>query len=297
MFSGVLESAYGLPPPDAPPIVPSRSATRKSRERKIEVKSGDGSSQQRKLSRAQSLRSFVAQFRGSKEGKKSSSGSRTTSSTYDDDSSQADTGSETCTPIQEECEDLDETSAKQHDSRDLVHAQLNELTIHDDGNATQHQRGVSFHVTWMTADVPRLAKEVYEKTIPDVHLSLFAYWIRERPENYEVAKKHIRELALDQVRAFYSSHTYFRSTDITYRVTTSLGLATCTCASCSKTLSRCVQSGFPTRKMSHFAQKNSIRIRWLPQSHHNPIRRPVRSRRMVQLLNSHQPSRLRSTET
>ncbi|KAI8933598.1 hypothetical protein NX059_009328 [Plenodomus lindquistii] len=62
----------------------------------------------------------------------------------------------------------------------------------------QHRRGDSFHVNWTAQDLPRLAREVYDETIADVHLSLFAYWIREEVGHYELAKQHVRELALDQ---------------------------------------------------------------------------------------------------
>ncbi|KAF2853471.1 hypothetical protein T440DRAFT_547638 [Plenodomus tracheiphilus IPT5] len=62
----------------------------------------------------------------------------------------------------------------------------------------EHRRGDSFHVNWTALDLPRLAQEIYEETIADVHLSLFGYWVREKVEHYETGKAHIRELALDQ---------------------------------------------------------------------------------------------------
>lgn len=63
----------------------------------------------------------------------------------------------------------------------------------------QHSRGHSLHVNWTPKDVERMAREICDETIADVHLSLFGYWIREQPENYDVAKAYIRELSLDQV--------------------------------------------------------------------------------------------------
>ena len=63
-----------------------------------------------------------------------------------------------------------------------------------------HQRAQSLHVNWTEADVTRLAREIYNQTVADVHLSLFGFWIREDEQHYEIAKQHIRELGLDQVR-------------------------------------------------------------------------------------------------
>lgn len=62
-----------------------------------------------------------------------------------------------------------------------------------------HTRDESLHVNYTVEDVERLAQEVHEETIADVHLSLFAFWIRDKEENYEMATKYIRELKLDQV--------------------------------------------------------------------------------------------------
>jgi hypothetical protein len=63
----------------------------------------------------------------------------------------------------------------------------------------QHARNESLHVNWTVQDIIRMSQEITEGTIPDVHLSLLGYWIRESPEHYETAKEHIRELSLDQV--------------------------------------------------------------------------------------------------
>ncbi len=62
-----------------------------------------------------------------------------------------------------------------------------------------HKRNESLHVNWTEPDIIRLAKELYEETIAEVHLSLLGYWIRDSDEHYEMAKQYIRELALDQV--------------------------------------------------------------------------------------------------
>ncbi|KAH9863868.1 hypothetical protein J1614_009800 [Plenodomus biglobosus] len=86
-------------------------------------------------------------------------------------------------------------SYTREDSTDLLDVALRSASMSE---SYQHRRGESFHVNWTADDVPALAKEVYDATIADVHLSLFGLWIREKDENYKVAKKHIRELALDQ---------------------------------------------------------------------------------------------------
>lgn len=56
-------------------------------------------------------------------------------------------------------------------------------------------------IHWTIEDVQRMSKEIYDETIPEVHLSLFGMWINESVENYEIAKSFIRELGLDQVCA------------------------------------------------------------------------------------------------
>ncbi|KAF1914308.1 hypothetical protein BDU57DRAFT_549510 [Ampelomyces quisqualis] len=62
----------------------------------------------------------------------------------------------------------------------------------------QHLRNQSLHVTWAANDIERMAKEISDETIADVHLSLLGYWICERTAHYEMAKRFIRELSLDQ---------------------------------------------------------------------------------------------------
>lgn len=68
----------------------------------------------------------------------------------------------------------------------------------------QHQRNESLHVSYSAEDVQRMAKEISEETIAPVHLSLLGYWIREKTEHYDIAKRFIRELSLDQVSWQYT---------------------------------------------------------------------------------------------
>lgn len=74
-----------------------------------------------------------------------------------------------------------------------------ESTKTDTARKRFRQRHQSLHVNWTEADVTRLAQEVYDETIAEVHLSLFGFWIREQEEHYSMAKLYIRELGLDQV--------------------------------------------------------------------------------------------------
>jgi hypothetical protein len=68
-----------------------------------------------------------------------------------------------------------------------------------DAQSDHHERSQSLQVHWAVEDVERMAKEIYDGTIADVHLSLFGYWICTCSGNYEIAKAYIRELGLDQV--------------------------------------------------------------------------------------------------
>lgn len=63
----------------------------------------------------------------------------------------------------------------------------------------QHSRDKSFHVNLTPAQVEVIASEVYDETIHDTTLSLLTWWICDKPENYEIAKLHIRELGTDRV--------------------------------------------------------------------------------------------------
>lgn len=70
----------------------------------------------------------------------------------------------------------------------------------------QHLRNESLHVTWTANDIQRMAKEISDETIADVHLSLLGYWICESTTHYEMAKRFIRELSLDQVSQYTVLH-------------------------------------------------------------------------------------------
>lgn len=92
---------------------------------------------------------------------------------------------------------------------------------------SKHQRNLSLHVSWTLEDVKQIAREIYDETVADVHLSLLAYWIQEKSENYNLAKEHIRELSLDQVRIEYCVILdAFQKLTWTCRGTTSTGLGT-----------------------------------------------------------------------
>jgi len=106
----------------------------------------------------------------------------------------------------------------------------------------QHYRN-SFHVAWTATDIPRLATELYEQTIPDVHLSLLGYWILERDEHYNYAKRYIRELGLDQVSlSTYVKHSVLRLT-ITARAIKLIGLEISSCVSYFRIHTSRAQSG------------------------------------------------------
>ncbi|KAF2107594.1 hypothetical protein BDV96DRAFT_297428 [Lophiotrema nucula] len=63
---------------------------------------------------------------------------------------------------------------------------------------SKHAGDASLHVSYTEEQVAGLAREVYNGTIADVHLSLFVSWICDKSSNFEVAKECVREL--DQVR-------------------------------------------------------------------------------------------------
>jgi hypothetical protein len=63
-----------------------------------------------------------------------------------------------------------------------------------------HARDESFQVAFSPKEVAQVAKEIADETVAPVTLSLFIFWVREKPENYEEAKSHIRQLSLDKVR-------------------------------------------------------------------------------------------------
>jgi len=55
------------------------------------------------------------------------------------------------------------------------------------------------HLHYTKAQVELIASEIYDQTVAETTLGLFVDWIREKPENFELATKHIRELATDRV--------------------------------------------------------------------------------------------------
>ncbi|KAF2662530.1 hypothetical protein K491DRAFT_709884 [Lophiostoma macrostomum CBS 122681] len=62
----------------------------------------------------------------------------------------------------------------------------------EERGSVHHVRDLSFHVTYSSVEVERIAREVYDETIAEVHLSLFIFWISESPKHYEQAKEYIR---------------------------------------------------------------------------------------------------------
>jgi hypothetical protein len=75
----------------------------------------------------------------------------------------------------------------------------NSPTKMEERRSVHHMRDLSFHVKYSPVEIERIAREVYDETVAEVHLSLFIFWISESPKHYEQAKEHIRELGLDQV--------------------------------------------------------------------------------------------------
>ncbi|KAH7112535.1 hypothetical protein B0J11DRAFT_542567 [Dendryphion nanum] len=48
-------------------------------------------------------------------------------------------------------------------------------------------------------DIAQISRDIYEETISEIVLSEFAAWLAEKPDRFETAKRHVRELSLDQV--------------------------------------------------------------------------------------------------
>lgn len=84
------------------------------------------------------------------------------------------------------------TEGTQVEKRDIYAFQAPQGSAH-------HQRDLSSTVNWAWSEFERIATQLYDGTIADIELSLFAYWIIEKEENYRIAKGLVRELALDQV--------------------------------------------------------------------------------------------------
>jgi hypothetical protein len=82
-------------------------------------------------------------------------------------------------------------------------------TAYENGYHHHHQRDKSIHIRYVEADIERMAGEVIQETIAEVELSFFGDWINESEENYEMAKKYIRELALDAVSLKSSICCYY----------------------------------------------------------------------------------------
>jgi ABC-type Zn2+ transport system substrate-binding protein/surface adhesin len=99
-----------------------------------------------------------------------------------------------------------------------------DLTPTPSSSHYRHQRHESLHVNFTPEDVKRIAGEIRDKTVADVHLSLFGYWIKESDENFKEAKKHLRELGVDRVSCLNPFHLYHSSfeTDTSLRATTYL---------------------------------------------------------------------------
>ncbi|KAL5117289.1 hypothetical protein ACEQ8H_004848 [Pleosporales sp. CAS-2024a] len=71
-------------------------------------------------------------------------------------------------------------------------------TCNNGGRLRHRERIESLHVSWTEEDVERMAREIHDESIAAVHLSLLGWWICENAQHYNIAKKYIRELSLDQ---------------------------------------------------------------------------------------------------
>jgi hypothetical protein len=80
-----------------------------------------------------------------------------------------------------------------------------DLSVKKPERAVQLQRDLSLTVDWKQEDFERMVRQLYEGVITDLDLSLFAFWIKAKHDNYLFAKELVRELALDQVRSSLSS--------------------------------------------------------------------------------------------
>ncbi|KAJ4292625.1 hypothetical protein N0V90_009288 [Kalmusia sp. IMI 367209] len=77
-------------------------------------------------------------------------------------------------------------------------ADMTEPSSKPSGHARGYSRDYTFGVNFDTDQIEQLAQEIKDGTVHETVLSLFIWWICEKPENFEEAKKHIRELGLDQ---------------------------------------------------------------------------------------------------
>lgn len=80
------------------------------------------------------------------------------------------------------------------------------LAVQSPERAPHHQRDLSLTMNWTEKDFERMARELKDEVISDLDLSLFAFWIKAKHENYLFATILVRELALDQVSDFFLCH-------------------------------------------------------------------------------------------
>jgi hypothetical protein len=85
------------------------------------------------------------------------------------------------------------------DTESIIIEPQEEYTSKSSEPAVHHHRGLSLHIDWSLDDVKDLVDQLYDGTIVDVKLSLLAFWIKEKEENYQLARGLIRELGVDQV--------------------------------------------------------------------------------------------------
>lgn len=127
--------------------------------------------------------------------------------------------------------DIDQQLTDLHVASGELPSMPYDCTDDDNNSSSMNQQAQLLHVNWTREDVIRMAKEIYDETIPEVHLSLLGYWIREQNEHYDIAKTYIRELSLDQVCSDCTVCITRYITDNYHRVTILSGSRTCTCAS------------------------------------------------------------------
>jgi hypothetical protein len=96
--------------------------------------------------------------------------------------------------------------------------------------------GAGVRIRYVEADIERIAQEVEQETIAEVLLSQFCEWIMDSDENYEMAKKHIRQLGLDAVSPSLFVCCVLHITDNDHRDTTPTANVTRLSVSCSTEL-------------------------------------------------------------
>jgi hypothetical protein len=126
------------------------------------------------------------------------------------------------------------------------HHQQRDEPLHTSGtapsNGYHHQHtesllsnatGAGVRIRYAEADIERIAQEVEQETIAEVLLSQFCEWIMDSDKNYEMAKKHIRQLGLDAVSPSLSVCYVLHMTDNDHRDTTPTANVTRLSVSCS----------------------------------------------------------------